>query len=72
LRRDEVGDLVARCAMLAALLEVSAYPKPGNVHRLRDVPGTRYEHFLAGSVAMGPAMRKLALGGYDARRGSAT
>ncbi|KON29769.1 hypothetical protein AC482_05625 [miscellaneous Crenarchaeota group-15 archaeon DG-45] len=65
--RAEAGDLVARCATLAALLEVSAYPKPGNVHRLRDVPETRYEHFLAGGVAMGPAMRDLALGGYDAR-----
>lgn len=63
----EVGDLVARCATLAALLEVSAFPKPGNVHRLRDVPGTRYEHFLAGGVAIGPVMRDLALRGYNAR-----
>ncbi len=53
--------------MLAALLEVSAYPKPGNVHRTRDIPGTRYEHFLAGSIAISPAMRKLALHGYDAK-----
>lgn len=66
--REEVGDLVGRCATLAALLEVSAYPKPGNIHRLRDTQGTRYEHFLAGSVAIGPAMRRLALKGYDARR----
>ena len=70
MRRDEAGDLVARCATLAALLEVSAYPKPGNVHRAQDLPGTRYEHFLAGSVAMGPAMRSLALWGYDVQRGS--
>jgi len=70
LQRSKTGDLVARCATLAALLEVSAYPKPGNVHRVRDLPGTRYEHFLAGSVAMEPAMRRLALRGYDARRGS--
>ena len=71
MRRDEAGDLVEQCATLAALLEVSAYPKPGNVHRLHDVPGTRYEHFLAGSVAMGPAMRRLALCGYHAGRGTA-
>lgn len=70
MRRSEAGDLVARCATLAALLEVSAYPKPGNVHRTRDLPGTRYEHFLAGSVAMAPAMRRLALRGYDAQSGS--
>ena len=72
MRRHEAGDLVARCATLAALLEVSAYPKPGNVHRLHDLPGTSFEHFLAGSVAMDPAMRRLALGGYDARGGSAS
>jgi len=55
-----VGDLVGRCASLAALLEVSAYPKPGNVHRLRDFPGTSYEHFLAGAVSTMPWMRELA------------
>lgn len=71
MRRDEAGDLVARCAAIAALLEVSAYPKPGNVHRTRDLPGTRYEHFLAGSVAMEPAMRRLGLRGYDAQRDAA-
>lgn len=51
---------MGRCASLAALLEVSAYPKPGNVHRLRDFPGTSYEHFLAASVSMMPWMRDLA------------
>jgi triphosphoribosyl-dephospho-CoA synthase len=56
----EAGDYVGRCHALAGLLEVSAYPKPGNVHRLRDAPGTRYEHFLAGSVATTPAIRDLA------------
>ncbi len=33
------------------LLEVSAYPKPGNVHRTRDYSETTYEHFLASAVA---------------------
>jgi triphosphoribosyl-dephospho-CoA synthase len=70
MRRDRAGDYVARCASLATLLEVSAYPKPGNVHRTRDYPDTTYEHFLAGSVAMGPAMRLLALCGYDASSSS--
>lgn len=68
--RDETGDLVSRCATLAALLEVSAYPKPGNVHRTRDFPSTKYEHFLAGSVAMGTVMGRLAVRGFDAERGS--
>jgi triphosphoribosyl-dephospho-CoA synthase len=66
LRQCEAGDLVGRCASLAALLEVSSYPKPGNVHRARDFPDTRYEHFLAGGVALGTAMRSLAMRGFDA------
>ena len=64
----KVGDLVGRCSTLAALLEVSAYPKPGNVHRLRDYPNTRYEHFLAGSVAMEPHIRAVAVRAAQIRR----
>ena len=60
----EVSSRVQQCAMLAVLLEVSGYPKPGNVHRTRDVPKTRYEHFLAGAVAIGPSIREAALSGY--------
>jgi triphosphoribosyl-dephospho-CoA synthase len=65
LRKSQVGNYVAGCAQLAALLEVSAYPKPGNVHRLHDYLTTRYEHFLAGSVAISPSMNKLARSGFD-------
>jgi triphosphoribosyl-dephospho-CoA synthase len=68
--KEEIGEYVGRCASLAALMEVSAYPKPGNVHRTRDLPDTRFVHFLAGGVAMGPAMRKLAQRGYDAFSGT--
>lgn len=53
------GDIVGQCASLAALLEVSAYPKPGNVHRLRDFHDTKYEHFLAGSVSLGSRIREI-------------
>jgi len=60
LRRKSVEDIVSGCAVLAALLEVSAYPKPGNVHRTRDLPDTKFEHFLAGAVAIEPTMRRLA------------
>ncbi|MFB0514932.1 MAG: triphosphoribosyl-dephospho-CoA synthase, partial [Candidatus Bathyarchaeia archaeon] len=42
---------------LAVLLEVSAYPKPGNVHRTADFQETRYEHFLASAVALAPSFR---------------
>lgn len=37
-------------AQLALLLEVASTPKPGNVDRRRDIPGLRFEHFLAGAV----------------------
>jgi triphosphoribosyl-dephospho-CoA synthase len=70
MRRDWIGDYVGRCASLAALMEVSAYPKPGNVHRTRDLPETRFEHFLAGGVAIGPEMRELALRGRDSVSGA--
>ncbi|MHC1628318.1 MAG: triphosphoribosyl-dephospho-CoA synthase [Candidatus Nezhaarchaeales archaeon] len=53
-------------AQLAALLEVSAYPKPGNVHRLRDRWGKRFEHFAAGSIAIGPAIKEAFTKGYRA------
>ena len=65
---SEVSKYVQRCVTLASLLEVSAYPKPGNVHRTRDHPETRFEHFLAGGVAMGEAMRSLAAQGYKAEQ----
>jgi triphosphoribosyl-dephospho-CoA synthetase len=45
---------VSKCLQLALLLEVSAYPKPGNVHRNADFNDTRYEHFLASAVAVAP------------------
>lgn len=47
---------IASCGSLASLLEVSSYPKPGNVHRTRDFPDTRYEHFLAAAIAIYPAL----------------
>jgi triphosphoribosyl-dephospho-CoA synthase len=58
---DKVGDFVARCAGLATLLEVSAYPKPGNVHRTHDFDDTLYEHFLASSISIMPILRRLAM-----------
>lgn len=53
-------DYVARCAALALLLEVSASPKPGNVDRHHDFADTKYEHFLASSVAAYPVFRAAA------------
>ena len=69
MKGETLNSVVSRCGVLAALLEVSAYPKPGNVHRLYDMPETRYEHFLAGGVAMEPHLREAAHRGYEASRG---
>lgn len=66
---DKIFDDVMRAAQLAAALEVSATPKPGNVHRNADYPATRFEHFLAGAVALGPAMREAAVNGVKAAAG---
>ncbi len=44
-----------QCATLACLWEVAA-PKPGNVHRGADFDNLTLEDFLAGAVAIGPAM----------------
>jgi triphosphoribosyl-dephospho-CoA synthase len=56
-------DDIARSAQLALLLEVSAYPKPGNVDRTHDFIDTSYEHFLASSVAVYPVFRAAAARG---------
>jgi len=53
----DIPEYVSGCLQLAVLLEVSAYPKPGNVHRTADFEETRYEHFLASAVALGPHFR---------------
>lgn len=60
---QEACDDIMRAAQLAACLEVSGTPKPGNVHRAFDFPATRFEHFLAGGVALGPAARGIAARG---------
>jgi len=54
---SNVSDHVSKCLQLASLLEVSAYPKPGNVHRTVNFQKTRYEHFLASAVALTPHFR---------------
>ena len=56
----EIAEHVSRCLELAILLEVSAHPKPGNVHRTADFRETRYEHFLASAVAVAPHFKHTA------------
>ncbi|MHA2006042.1 MAG: triphosphoribosyl-dephospho-CoA synthase [Promethearchaeota archaeon] len=45
------------CVNLASLLELAGWPKPGNVHRTKNFENTRFEHFLAGIVAIQPNFR---------------
>ena len=56
----DTSEYVSGCLQLALLFEFSAYPKPGNVHRTADFGGTRYEHFLASTVAVAPSLRTAA------------
>jgi len=60
---------VSECLQLALLLEVSAYPKPGNVHRNADFSDTRYEHFLASAVAVAPYFKLAAERGFQLQSG---
>lgn len=53
-----VDDLL-RCVNLSSLLELSGWPKPGNVHRTKNFIDTRFEHFLAGISAIQPNFREL-------------
>jgi len=48
----------AELAQLAMMLEVSAFPKPGNVDRCHDYPDTRLEHFLASTIFARPALQR--------------
>ena len=57
---DDVASEISNRLELAMLFEVSAYPKPGNVHRTRDYPDTRFEHFLASAVACRSSFEKAA------------
>jgi len=65
----DVAEHVSRCLQLAVLLEVSAYPKPGNVHRTADFKETRYEHFLASAVALASGFRNAAQKGILTSQG---
>jgi triphosphoribosyl-dephospho-CoA synthase len=48
----------AERAQLAMMLEVCAYPKPGNVDRCHDYEKTHLEHFLASMIYARPALEE--------------
>ena len=58
LKIKSIDDLM-RCITLSSLLELSGWPKPGNVHRTKDFESTRFEHFLAGIASIQPNFRDL-------------
>ncbi|MGQ9513604.1 MAG: triphosphoribosyl-dephospho-CoA synthase [Thermoproteota archaeon] len=68
-RFNEFADDVMRAAQLAAALEVSGWPKPGNVHRTAEFKDTTFEHFVAGSIALGPQIRRATTMGIEAGLG---
>jgi triphosphoribosyl-dephospho-CoA synthase len=48
----------AERAQLAMMLEVTAFPKPGNVDRCHDYETTYLEHFLASTILVRPAFER--------------
>lgn len=52
MKHEEIAHNIAACCQLALLLEVSAYPKPGLVHRTKDFDETRFEHFISSASAL--------------------
>ena len=44
---------IAKLAQIASALEVSGYPKPGNVHRTRNYDDMAFEDFIISGVVIG-------------------
>ena len=49
---------IAKMAQIASALEVSGYPKPGNVHRTRDFPDMEFEDFIISGIVIGDTIRE--------------
>jgi triphosphoribosyl-dephospho-CoA synthase len=49
---------IAKMAQIASALEVSGYPKPGNVHRTRDYDDMEFEDFVISGIVIGDAVRE--------------
>ncbi|MEM2538604.1 MAG: triphosphoribosyl-dephospho-CoA synthase, partial [Candidatus Methanomethylicia archaeon] len=69
MKMRELINKIRSSAQLASILEVSGWPKPGNVHRTRNQIDARYEHFLAGAIALAPSIELAALKGIMAAKG---
>ena len=49
---------IAKIAQIASALEVSGYPKPGNVHRTRDYDDMEFEDFVISGIVIGDTIRE--------------
>lgn len=49
---------IAKIAQIASALEVSGYPKPGNVHRTRDYDDMEFEDFIISGIVIGDAIKR--------------
>ncbi len=47
---------IAKIAQIASALEVSGYPKPGNVHRTRDFEDMEFEDFIISGIVIGDSI----------------
>lgn len=56
------SEIVAQCAVLAMLFELSSNPKPGNVDRGHDFDDIGFNDFLISAVSAYPVFRKAASG----------
>ena len=48
---------IVKMAQIASALEVSGYPKPGNVHRTRDYDDMVFEDFVISGIVIGDTIR---------------
>lgn len=49
---------IAKIAQIASALEVSGYPKPGNVHRTRNYDDMVFEDFIISGIVIGDTIRE--------------
>ncbi len=66
---DNIGgispELIAKIAQISSALEVSGYPKPGNVHRTRDFQDMVFEDFIVSGIVIGDTIREAASFGSE-------
>ena len=51
---------IANLAQIASVLEVSGWPKPGNVHRTRNYDDMVFQDFVISGVVIGDTMEEVA------------